>query len=147
MIHRPAHVIPLLVASFAMAAVGCRSRPANSTAAEGIPTRPPDLAPPMRQQPAGPPPDALPVTHARYGFAQPAFGVEFRVLLYAADEAAAKSAAAAAFDRVEELERKLSPNQPDSDVARMVAAASRLVWNTEASAKRERSSMTWKRAA
>lgn len=54
---------------------------------------------------------------------QPHMGVEFEVVLYAADEASAESAFAAAFERIAELDRKLSDYSLSSELSLLSAAA------------------------
>lgn len=50
-------------------------------------------------------------------------GVEFRLVFYAADQAAANAAAAAAFQRIEELNQKLSDYLLDSELSRLCRSA------------------------
>ena len=45
--------------------------------------------------------------------------VDFRIVLYAADEATAKQAAAAAFARIKQLDEALSDYKPDSELNRL----------------------------
>ena len=58
-------------------------------------------------------------TVTRYEFSQPKMGVPFRIVLYAETEAAANSAAKAAFDRIGELNDILSDYDPDSELSRL----------------------------
>ena len=46
-------------------------------------------------------------------------GMEVRIVLYAADEARARSAARAAFDRIEALENIMSDYRPESELRRL----------------------------
>ena len=50
-------------------------------------------------------------------------GVEFEVILYAPNEAAAKKAMAAAFARVAELDKRLSDYDPESELSRLSAGS------------------------
>jgi thiamine biosynthesis lipoprotein len=59
----------------------------------------------------------------RFSFARPAMGTEFRIVLYAADEARARAASQAAFARIDELERVLSDYDPESEASRLARAA------------------------
>ena len=59
----------------------------------------------------------------RFEFSQREMGVKFVVVLYAADENAANSAARAAFDRVHELNGILSDYDPESELSRLSATA------------------------
>jgi thiamine biosynthesis lipoprotein len=63
------------------------------------------------------PPPAGPLT--RYEFSEPHMGTTVRIVLYAADEATAKSAAKAAFARIAELNRILSDYLEDSELMRL----------------------------
>jgi thiamine biosynthesis lipoprotein len=55
----------------------------------------------------------------RFEFRQPHMGTEFKVVVYAKDEATARRASRAAFDRVEELNSRLSDYDPDSELMRL----------------------------
>jgi thiamine biosynthesis lipoprotein len=55
----------------------------------------------------------------RYVFEKAEMGVPFWITLYAQEEARAKTAAAAAFERVEELNRVFSDYDPDSELSRL----------------------------
>jgi thiamine biosynthesis lipoprotein len=59
----------------------------------------------------------------RYEYVQLLMGVEVRLVAYAADEAAARAAAKAAFDRVAQLEDIMSDYQNDSELMRLCARA------------------------
>ncbi|HVH06856.1 MAG TPA: FAD:protein FMN transferase, partial [Myxococcota bacterium] len=63
---------------------------------------------------------------ARFEHARPAMGTEFRVVLFARDEAAARAAADAAFARIAELERALSDYDPESELSRLGARSDAL---------------------
>jgi len=55
----------------------------------------------------------------RYAFSHPAMGTLMNITLYAADPAAAKAGAAAAFQRIDALEDILSDYQADSELLRL----------------------------
>jgi FAD:protein FMN transferase len=55
----------------------------------------------------------------RYSFDQPHMGTRFRIILYAANEAAARRAADAAFNRVAELDRIMSDYHPTSELMQL----------------------------
>lgn len=55
----------------------------------------------------------------RFEFSQAQMGLEFRLVLYTAEEASARSAATAAFGRVAELNGVLSDYDPDSELSRL----------------------------
>ena len=57
--------------------------------------------------------------HERFVFEKAEMGVPFRITLYAADEAAARAASDAAFERVEVLNSVLSDYDPDSELSRL----------------------------
>lgn len=59
----------------------------------------------------------------RFEFSEVHMGTEFRIVLYAADETIAKGAAAAAFARVEELNKKLSDYDPQSELSLLSATS------------------------
>lgn len=59
----------------------------------------------------------------RFEFAQPHMGTQFRIVLYAADEAEARRAADAAFARISELDAKLSDYREDSELMRLCRQA------------------------
>ena len=59
----------------------------------------------------------------RFSQVQPHMGVEVEVVLYAADEATAKTGFAAAFERIAELDRKLSDYSLTSELSLLSAAA------------------------
>ncbi|MGH7200050.1 MAG: FAD:protein FMN transferase [Planctomycetaceae bacterium] len=56
---------------------------------------------------------------ARYEFVQIHMGVPFEIVLYAPNEAAANTAADAAYARIEELDDLLSDYDPDSELSRL----------------------------
>ncbi|MBL1216690.1 MAG: FAD:protein FMN transferase [Planctomycetes bacterium] len=56
---------------------------------------------------------------ARHEFSRPAMGIRARIVLYAPNENAARHAAAAAFDRIEQLEQVMSDYRPDSELMRV----------------------------
>jgi len=60
---------------------------------------------------------------ARFEFAQPQMGLPFRIVLYAADQAAADSAAGAAFARISQLNDILSDYDTDSELSRLSRTA------------------------
>src|SRR4051812_41815507 len=68
-----------------------------------------------RADPPGPGP--------RFEFTEPHMGTRFRVVLYAPDEAKAKEAARAAFDRVRALDECLSDYKPAGELMRLCAKA------------------------
>lgn len=59
----------------------------------------------------------------RFRFERAEMGVPFRITLYARDEASARKAADAAFERVEGLNAVLSDYEPDSELNRLSASA------------------------
>lgn len=59
----------------------------------------------------------------RFEYAKMIMGVEARIILYAPDDAAARSAARAAFDRMEHLEAVMSDYRPGSELMRVCRAA------------------------
>ena len=61
----------------------------------------------------------------RYEFAQPHMGVPFQLIFYAADKRTASRAAAAAFARIERLDRQLSDYDPQSDLNQLSRTAGR----------------------
>ncbi|HEX3313695.1 MAG TPA: FAD:protein FMN transferase [Gemmataceae bacterium] len=63
--------------------------------------------------------NALDPPLTRYEFAEPHMGTLVRITLFAADEATAKKAAKAAFDRIEELNRSMSDYIDDSELMRL----------------------------
>jgi thiamine biosynthesis lipoprotein len=67
---------------------------------------------------------AAPVAaQSRYEFTELHFGMATRVVLYAPDESAARSAARSAFDRIAALEDKMSDWRPGSEVRRLEGRA------------------------
>jgi thiamine biosynthesis lipoprotein len=62
--------------------------------------------------------DASPAL-SRFEFIEAHMAVDFRIVLYAADEAAAKQAAAAAFARIKQLDWMLSDYNADSELSRL----------------------------
>jgi FAD:protein FMN transferase len=63
--------------------------------------------------------NALDPPLTRYEFAEPHMGTLVRITLFAADEATAKKAAKAAFERIEELNRSMSDYIDDSELMRL----------------------------
>jgi thiamine biosynthesis lipoprotein len=59
----------------------------------------------------------------RFEFTQKHMGMPFRLAFYASSEAVANEAAAAAFDRVRQLDRSLSDYDPDSELMRLCSTA------------------------
>lgn len=59
----------------------------------------------------------------RYEFTQPRMGVPFTLTFYADDEHTATNAAAAAFERIEQLNAILSDYDPDSELNRLAAGS------------------------
>jgi FAD:protein FMN transferase len=76
-----------------------------------------------RQSTPTPPPVTQPIAQEpalqRFVFERPEMGTLFRMVLYAPDEAAAKTAAAAAWSRVEQLNHTLSDYDPNSELSRL----------------------------
>lgn len=66
---------------------------------------------------------AAPPTPLRHRFEQVHMGVPWELVLYAADEQAANSAAAAAFARIKQLDATLSDYQTDSELSRLNTTA------------------------
>ena len=62
-----------------------------------------------------------------FEFTQVHMGLPVRIVLHAADEQAARRAAAAAFDRIATLDRMMSDYRPDSDVRRIALRAGQAV--------------------
>ena len=83
---------------------------ARAIAAGVVLLMPPALAP------AGPP-------SARFEFREPHMGSEFTILMYCPDEAAARRASRAAFDRIAALDGALSDYDPESELMRLCARA------------------------
>jgi len=69
----------------------------------------------------GPPQDTASL--ARFEFTQPQMGLPFRIVLYAADQTAAESAARAAFARIRQLNDILSDYDTDSELSRLSRTA------------------------
>jgi len=65
---------------------------------------------------------------ARYEFARPEMGMEFRMVLYAPSESAAREAASAAFARVRQLNGILSDYEEDSELTRLNRSAGSGRW-------------------
>src|SRR5437868_7811856 len=59
----------------------------------------------------------------RYEYQQAHMGTQFRIVLYAPDEATAKKASAAAFARIAELDRIMSDYQPASELMQLCKKA------------------------
>jgi thiamine biosynthesis lipoprotein len=59
----------------------------------------------------------------RYEFSQPQMGVPFRIVLYTTNQAHAETAAKAAFDRIRELNDKLSDYDLDSELSKLSRAS------------------------
>lgn len=66
---------------------------------------------------------AEPATLRRFEYSELHMGTEFRVVLYSADETAANRAAAAAYARVAELNKKLSDYDPQSELSLLSATS------------------------
>ena len=66
---------------------------------------------------------ADPQPPGRFEFREPHMGSEFTVLMYCADEAAARRASRAAFDRIAALDAALSDYDPQSELMRLCAGA------------------------
>jgi thiamine biosynthesis lipoprotein len=66
---------------------------------------------------------AQPVQPARFEFSRIIMGSQARIVLYAADEPQATSAAAAAFDRLNHLDAVMSDYREDSELMRLCAKA------------------------
>lgn len=67
------------------------------------------------------------VAEERFIFEKAEMGVPFRITLYAADEAAARAATDAAFERVEVLNSILSDYDPDSELSRLARTSGRAI--------------------
>jgi thiamine biosynthesis lipoprotein len=59
----------------------------------------------------------------RFEYREPHMGTEFKLVLYSTDEAAARLASRAAFDRIEDLNAKLSDYDPESELMRLCERA------------------------
>jgi len=70
---------------------------------------------------------SAPAEERRFVFEKAEMGVPFRITLYAADEAAARRATDAAFERVEVLNSILSDYDPDSEISRLSQTSRRAV--------------------
>ena len=55
----------------------------------------------------------------RFAYEKAEMGLPFRITLYASDEATAKAAADAAFERISQLNSVLSDYDPDSEISRL----------------------------
>ncbi len=55
----------------------------------------------------------------RFEFTEPHMAVDFRIVLYAPDEAAARRAADAAFVRIKQIDQMMSDYDPDSELSRL----------------------------
>jgi thiamine biosynthesis lipoprotein len=60
---------------------------------------------------------------SRHAFREPHMGTLFRVILYAPDEATARKASRAAFDRIAALDDRLTDYEPDSELMRLCGRA------------------------
>jgi thiamine biosynthesis lipoprotein len=60
---------------------------------------------------------------ARFEFAETHMGSEFKIVLYSPDEATARRASRAAFDRIAELDRAFSDYNPESELMRLCDGA------------------------
>src|SRR6516165_7370046 len=60
---------------------------------------------------------------SRHSFTEPHMGTTFKIIVYAPDEAAAKTAAGAAFARVAELDGIMSDYKPASELMKLCAKA------------------------
>jgi len=60
---------------------------------------------------------------SRFEFREPHMGTEFKLVLYSTDEATARRASRAAFDRIEALNGTLSDYDPDSELMRLCERA------------------------
>src|SRR5262245_14933892 len=67
--------------------------------------------------------DGAPPGLERYTFTEPHMGTLFKIVLYAPDEATAKKAAKAAFDRVAELNRIMSDYLQTSELMQLCKKA------------------------
>src|SRR5690349_5670888 len=65
----------------------------------------------------GAPSDAT--AQARFSFSEVHMGAPWKIVLYAADEAAANQAAQSAYARIEQINRVLSDYDPDSELSRL----------------------------
>ena len=65
----------------------------------------------------------LPAQEVRYQFAQVHMGMEVRLVLYAGDATVARTAAAAAFERIRKLEDTMSDYRDESEVRRLTRRA------------------------
>jgi thiamine biosynthesis lipoprotein len=59
----------------------------------------------------------------RFEFTEPHMGTRFRIVLYTSDEALARRASRAAFDRIAQLDAVLSDYNPESELMRLCAQA------------------------
>lgn len=66
----------------------------------------------------------------RFEFSQVQMGLDFRMTLYAPDEAPARTAAAAAYARIAELNSVLSDYDPDSELSRLSQSSGTGEWRT-----------------
>lgn len=68
-------------------------------------------------------PAATPTALSRFEYAETHMGSTFKLILYSTDEATARDASRAAFDRIGELDAILSDYQPESELSRLSAKA------------------------
>ena len=66
---------------------------------------------------------AKPPAETRFEFTEPHMGTKFRIVLYAPDEATAKKASRAAFDRIAVLDAMMSDYRADSELVKLCARA------------------------
>src|SRR5262249_48975377 len=60
---------------------------------------------------------------ARFEFTEPHMGTQFRIVLYAGDQEAARKATRAAFDRIASLDASMSDYKDSSELMRLCAKA------------------------
>jgi thiamine biosynthesis lipoprotein len=70
-----------------------------------------------------PPAAAADAPLSRHAFREPHMGTTFRIIVYTPDEATARNASRAAFDRIAALNDRLSDYKPDSELMRLCARA------------------------
>ena len=75
-------------------------------------------------------------TPRRFEFTEPHMGTAFTIVLYTDDEATARRASRAAFDRVAELDRTLTDYDPESELMRLCARAGGLRWRSDPTSSR-----------
>lgn len=77
------------------------------------------LAPPLPADEPATPSGRAPLPESRYEFSRRLMGMDYRVLLYAADESVANRAVEAVWERIAGLDRRLSDYDPESELSQL----------------------------